>query len=180
MTTPLPASLGVLLLVVSAAPPARQITELIPLLREQGWDVHVVATPMAATWIDVERVAAATGNAVHHDVRAADQTRTLPRADAVAVVPTTFNTINKWAAGINDTLALGILNEALGGNVPVLASPYAKPALANHPVFMRNLEFLRAAGVLLTVTEALRPESDDEPFRWRVVVDQLAALIGRR
>jgi hypothetical protein len=29
----------------------------------------------------------------------------------VLVAPVTFNTVNQWAAGINDTLALGLLNE---------------------------------------------------------------------
>lgn len=38
----------------------------------------------------------------------------LPLATAIAVVPATFNTINKWVAGISDTFALGILNEAIG------------------------------------------------------------------
>jgi phosphopantothenoylcysteine synthetase/decarboxylase len=38
----------------------------------------------------------------------------LPRADAVAIAPATFNTINKWVAGISDTFALGLLNEAIG------------------------------------------------------------------
>jgi hypothetical protein len=37
--------------------------------------------------------------------------RPLPPADAIAVAPATYNTINKWAAGISDTLALGILCE---------------------------------------------------------------------
>ncbi|EFL24501.1 putative membrane protein [Streptomyces himastatinicus ATCC 53653] len=35
--------------------------------------------------------------------------RPLPPADAIAVAPATFNTINNWAAGISDTLAVGIL-----------------------------------------------------------------------
>jgi phosphopantothenoylcysteine decarboxylase len=38
-------------------------------------------------------------------------------------VSATFNVINNWAQGINDTLALGILNEALGADVPVYAFP---------------------------------------------------------
>ena len=32
--------------------------------------------------------------------------------------PLTFNTVNKWANGITDTLALGLLNEALGAGRP--------------------------------------------------------------
>jgi Flavoprotein len=34
--------------------------------------------------------------------------------DAIIVAPATFNTINKWAVGISDTLALGLLTEAIG------------------------------------------------------------------
>jgi len=34
------------------------------------------------------------------------------------VAPATFNTVNKWAAGISDTLALGILCEAYGMGIP--------------------------------------------------------------
>jgi flavoprotein len=34
------------------------------------------------------------------------------------VAPATFNTINKWAQGISDTLALGLLNEATGLGLP--------------------------------------------------------------
>jgi phosphopantothenoylcysteine synthetase/decarboxylase len=81
----------------------------------------------------------------------------LPVADALVVAPATFNTINKWAAGMSDTFALGILNEALGLILPIVASPYAKPALAAHPAFARSLATLSEAGVHLTATEVLRP-----------------------
>ena len=40
------------------------------------------------------------------------------------VAPATFNTINKWAAGISDTLALGLLTEAIGKKIPVVALPF--------------------------------------------------------
>jgi hypothetical protein len=36
----------------------------------------------------------------------------VPEADAVLAAPLTFNTINKWAAGISDTLALGLLSSS--------------------------------------------------------------------
>lgn len=42
----------------------------------------------------------------------------LPAPDALVVAPCTFNTANKLVAGISDTLALGLLNEAIGAEIP--------------------------------------------------------------
>ncbi len=41
----------------------------------------------------------------------------MPKADAMLVMPATFNTINKWAQGIGDTLVTSILCEALGRGI---------------------------------------------------------------
>jgi phosphopantothenoylcysteine synthetase/decarboxylase len=103
-----------------------------------------------------------TGYPVRVDARHPDDPDTMPKAEAVIAAPATFNTLNKWAAGISDTFALGILNEAIGLGVPVVASPYAKASLAAHPAFERSLQVLAGAGVRLTETEALRPAVDGE------------------
>ncbi|MER5453812.1 flavoprotein [Micromonospora sp. NPDC002389] len=136
-----------LALVVCAAPPALRIGELIDLLQEDGWTVCVTATPTAATWIDREALAAQTGYPVRTEWRKPGEPEPHPPATAVAVAPATFNVINKWAQGINDTLALGILNEALGAGVPLHAFPHVKPELATHPIYDRHLQLLRDAGV---------------------------------
>jgi phosphopantothenoylcysteine synthetase/decarboxylase len=65
----------------------------------------------------------------------------------MVVAPATFNTINKWAAGISDTLALGLLNEALGLGLPIVAVPIPNAALARHPAFHASVRFLRGSGV---------------------------------
>lgn len=174
MTTPAkPSTVRVLYLVVCAAPPAREIGELIDLLQRRGWSVQVIATPTAAAWIDSNALAHQTGHSVRATPRSPDDPNSLPLADAVVVAPATFNTINKWAGGINDTFALGILNEALGAQLPIVVSPYAKPSLTAHPAFGRSLAALRDAGVHLTDTEAIRPAKDGQPFRWSVVLDAL-------
>jgi phosphopantothenoylcysteine synthetase/decarboxylase len=165
----------VLYLVVCAAPPARRIGELVERTQRLGWRVCVIATPQAASWIDVEGLAGQTGYPVRSNYKHPDDPDVLPRADAIAVVPATFNTINKWAAGISDTFALGVLNEALGLGLPIIVAPYAKAPLAAHPAFARNLDLLRDSGATLTPTEAIRPDTPDEPFRWSVVTDALPA-----
>ncbi len=58
-----------------------------------------------------------------------------------------FNTINKWAAGISDTLALGLLTEGIGLGLPLAALPFLNTALAAHPAFSRSVKELREAGV---------------------------------
>jgi phosphopantothenoylcysteine synthetase/decarboxylase len=164
----------VLYLVVCAAPPARTIGDLVEALQHDGWTVCVIPTPLAASWIDVAALARQTGYPVRSDHRHPDDPESLPRADAIAVVPATFNTINKWAAGISDTFALGILNEALGLDLPIVVAPYAKASLASHPAFSRSLDLLRDCGAKIMPVEAIRPREQGEPFQWSVVVEALA------
>jgi phosphopantothenoylcysteine decarboxylase len=160
----------VLYLVVCAAPPALQISDLVELLMADGWTVCVIATPTAATWIDTEALAALTSHPVRSEWRRPDEPDVLPKADAVLVAPATFNTINKWALGISDNLALGILNEGLGLGLPILAYSYAKPSLTAHPAYGRHARLLAAAGVRLPPEDALRP---GDGLSWRVVRDEL-------
>lgn len=177
--TAVPSDTAVLYLVVCAAPPARAIGELVELLRADGWEVYLIPTPVAASWIDVEDLSRRTGRPVRWTTRGPDEPAWLPAADAVVVVPTTFNTINKWAAGINDTLALGVLNETMGLGVPIVVCPYAKDALTSHPAFARSADLLRGAGVHLTDTEAIAPAQAGGPYRWQVITDALARYASR-
>jgi phosphopantothenoylcysteine synthetase/decarboxylase len=157
----------VLYLVVCAAPPALQIGELIDLLMADGWTVCVIATPTAATWIDREALSEQTGYPVRSEWRRPGQPDVLPKADAVVVAPATFNTINKWALGISDNLALGILNEALGLRILLVAAPYAKQSLTTHPAYIHHLGLLQASGVKLR-NEPPEPliTSDRPLWRW--------------
>ncbi|MFG2060415.1 flavoprotein [Micromonospora sp. NPDC048871] len=154
-----------LALVVCAAPPVLRIGELIELLQEDGWTVCLTATPTAATWIDREALAQQTGYPVRVEWRMPGDPEPHPPATAVAAIPATFNVINKWAQGINDTLALGVLNEALGADIPLYVFPNVKAQLAAHPSYNRHLQLLHDAGVtMLRLGRVLH---------WRTIVDQL-------
>jgi len=54
--------------------------------------------------------------------------------DAILVAPATYNTINKWAQGISDTYALGVLAETTGMDVPTVVLPFVNAALASRVV----------------------------------------------
>jgi len=163
----------VLHLVVCAAPPARRIEELVRLAQSDGWSVCIIPTPTAAEWLDVAALAESTGHPVRMRARRPDEPK-LPSADAVAVVPATFNTINKCAAGINDNAALGAVNEAVGLHIPVVVAPYVKATLAAHPAFARALGELAAFGFKILPDNVIQPSEGTETFVWRPVLDALA------
>ena len=69
------------------------------------------------------------------------------------MAPATYNTINKWAAGIADTYVLTQLAELTGLGVPIAVLPFVNTALAANRVFHRSVVELRAAGVTVLLGE---------------------------
>jgi hypothetical protein len=137
----------VLYVIACGAPPARQVTRLIAAAQGEGWDTCLLATPAAVKFLDVPALAEQTGHPVRSEYKDPDDPDILPAPDAVIVAPATANTINKWAAGICDTLALGILVEGIGKKLPIVALPFTNAALAAHPAFEENIGKLRSWGV---------------------------------
>ena len=166
----------VLYLVVCAAPPAQAVSEPIALLQAKGWTVCVIATPRAAGWIDVAALAKQTGHPVRDEYQGPDDSESLPRADAIAVAPATFNTVNKWVAGISDTFALGLLNEAIGLRLPIVVAPYAKSSLAAHPAYAKSLRTLSEWDVTVLPNEVIRVGAARDVFDWLPLVNALNGL----
>ncbi|SBW27080.1 Coenzyme A biosynthesis bifunctional protein coaBC [Candidatus Protofrankia californiensis] len=138
----------VLYVVVCAAGTAPYVGRLVKLAQGRGWDVCLVATPAAVAFLDVPALAGQSGHPVKSVYRRPGESRnSFPPADAVIVAPATYNTINKWAAGISDNYALGVLAEMLGLGVPVVVLPFVNTALAAHFAFRRSVTELTDAGV---------------------------------
>ncbi|GBP99980.1 hypothetical protein SSP531S_13860 [Streptomyces spongiicola] len=165
-----------LYVVVCAAGVAGGVGKLITAAQERNWDVGVVATPQGLGFIDRRAVEAQTGHPIRSAWRRPGDPRPLPPPDAIAVAPATFNTVNKWAAGISDTLALGILCEAYGSGVPVAVLPCLNAAQAAHPAYRQSLERLRTMGVLIGSHEpSAQPETGGaDVFRWEEALELLA------
>ena len=137
----------VLYVIACGGRPAGDLSPFIKTCQEQGWDVCVIATPSALRFMDRDALVELTGHPVRYDYKQPDEPDVLPAADAMVVAPATFNTINKWAHGSSDTLALGLLNEAIGLGLPVVAVPTPNEALAKHPAFIESIDRLRSWGV---------------------------------
>ncbi|MER6397266.1 flavoprotein [Kitasatospora sp. NPDC001603] len=169
-----------LYIVVCASGIAGGVDELITAARAEGWGVGVIATPNGLGFIDRKAVEARTGYPIRSAWRTPGDPRPLPPADAIAVAPATFNTINKWAAGISDTLALGILCEAYGLGIPVAVQPYLNAAQAAHPAYAESLTRLRSMGVLIGDAAPHQPKAEGAgaAYDWTRVLDLLRPVIA--
>ena len=104
----------------------------------------------------------------------------LPLPDAIIVAPATFNTINKWASGISDTLALGLLCEAIGMELSVVVLPYLNAAQGRHPALAESIQRLRGCGVQVLFGPDVLPlhrprEGRRELFPWHLTLAALDA-----
>ena len=178
-----PSGRGTLYVIVCGGPRARHVGELVGRARAAGWTVCVIATPQAMKFIDVRALAEQTGFTVAHEYKLPNEIDTLPPADAMIVCPATFNTINKWAAGIADTLALGLLTEGIGKGLPIVAAPALNNAQEKHPAFGRSIAVLREAGVTVLygpgVYEPAVPGTGGRPYDWDMPLSALEDQLGR-
>ncbi len=137
----------VLYAIVCGAPPARDVGKLVDLAQAGGWDVCVIASPDGRQWLDVDALAERTGHTVRSQYKEPGTPDELPPADAMIVAPATCNTIAKWAAGISDTLPLGLVVEAVGKGIPVVAVPFSNNAQLSFPAIVEAIDKLRRWGV---------------------------------
>jgi phosphopantothenoylcysteine synthetase/decarboxylase len=176
----------VLYVIACGARPAADLPDFVTWSIGQGWDTCVVLTPFALRFADAGTLAELTGHPVRSDYKRPEDPDALPPADAFAVAPCTFNTANKWAAGISDTLALGLLNEALCSGAPITAVPNPNVTLAKHPAFARSVSFLRDCGVNVLFDPDKYPlptpnlgEASRDLFPWHALKDAVTAVRGR-
>lgn len=149
-----------LYVIVCGAPPARDVGRLVGLAQEDDWDVCVLATPSGRKFINAAGLEEMTGHPVRSDYKNPGEPDVLPSPDAIILAPATVNTIDKWALGICDTLALGILVEAIGKRLPIVAMPFTNRAHAAHPAFGENIGKLRSWGVMVLLGPEVYPLHD--------------------
>ncbi len=174
----------VLSVVVCGAGPATAIGTLVKLAHEHGWIVQVIATPAALDFFDPAGIEAQTGGPVRSHYRKPGEPR--PEiADAIIVAPATYNTINKWAQGISDTYALGVLAETTGLGVPIVVLPFVNSALASRPPFVRSIKALRAEGVrILLGPGGVQPHPPRtggdliDSYPWHLALDEAERMLS--
>jgi phosphopantothenoylcysteine decarboxylase len=175
-----PADDNVLYVLACGAPPARFVGQLVMLAQMAGWDVCVVVTPDGRKFVDAPALYALTGHPVRSSYKQPGDLDILPDPSAMIVAPATVNSINKWSAGIADTLALGLLVEGLGKGIPIVAMPFTNSAMAAHPAFIESIARLRSWGVsvlfgpdVLALHQPGTGEALAADFPWSLAMDAL-------
>ncbi|MFF2021719.1 flavoprotein [Streptomyces sp. NPDC058171] len=170
----------VLYLIACAAGPTQYVDEGVRIAQGAGWDVCLVLTPSAAGWWAprMSELEELTGHPVRSQYKLPWQTDALPRAAAMLVAPMSCTTLNKWGAGISDTLAIGLPAEGVHLGVPVVAMPYFNQAQGAQPAVTASVERLRVQGVRVLIgpdgyTPHPPKQGDAKSFPWSRAVDAL-------
>ena len=140
-----------ILLIVGGGIAAFKALDLIRRLRERGAVVVPVLTRAAEAFVTPLSVSALAAQKVYRDLfDLTDEAEMghieLSRAaDLVVVAPATANLMGKMAAGIADDLATTLL---MATDKRVLIAPAMNVRMWEHPATRRNLDRLRADGIL--------------------------------
>jgi phosphopantothenoylcysteine decarboxylase/phosphopantothenate--cysteine ligase len=145
-----------ILLVIGGGIAAYKVLDLVRRLKEGGAGVRAVMTRSAHHFVAPLAVAALTGGRVFANLFDLDEEQEIGHirlsreADLIVVAPATADLLAKMALGLADDLASAVL---LATDKPVLAAPAMNPRMWAHPATQRNVERLRADGVLLVGPE---------------------------
>src|SRR6266487_369924 len=179
MYTPERANDKVLYVISCGSSSGMLVEEFVQLAQAAMWKVCVITTPEGTKFIDIPRLEQLTGYPVRSQYKRPEEPDVLPRADAIVVFPATFNTMNKWAAGISDTLAVGTLSEYMGLGMPIIAVPCfrAGGGLDGHPVFFKSVDFLQSCGVRVIYEPEKYPPKNRVPGS--VLLEELNAIMAK-
>lgn len=162
-------------LVITGAGVAGEVApDLIAGLAARFATVLTIPTPNAARVVDRGALGRLPG---HRMIESYFDAAILPRPPCglVLVAPCGFNSLNKLAGGIADTLALSVAAEAIGRGSPVVVAVACNAPLWAHPRAGESAATLRRWGCTV-----LDPVRADAHVRMAPVADILAAVDGRR
>ena len=142
-------------LILSGTTTAARGPELLRGLLDLGFStVIAIPTPNAARVVSGRELADVPGAQVvesYFDLAI----RPRPPRGVVLFAPCGFNSLNKLAHGIADTLALSVVAEAIGRRTPVIVGPSLNQPLLDHPIAQASLRTLPDWGVIIV------PPADD-------------------
>ena len=155
----------VLYIISCGSPVAQIVPELVSQAQDTDWNVCVITTPYGTKFLDIPLLERLTDHPIRSQYKHPDEPDVLPRANALIAFPLTFNTLNKWALGITDTLAVGLLCEYTGLKIPIVAVPVTGEGLGYHPAFQRSVRMLRRYGVQVLYKPEASLFAQTDPMR---------------
>ena len=163
----------VVYLLLSGTTTAARCPEILRGLVDLGYPtVIVIPTPNAFRTIAPRELADVPGVQVvesYFDLAI----RPRPPRGVVLFAPCSFNSLNKLAQGIADSLALSVAAEAIGRQTPVIVAPSLNAPLLAHPMAQASLRRLPEWGVTV-----VPPVDEGEGPRLASTVALIAAVRG--
>src|SRR5437879_3665422 len=142
-------SFDVAYLVLSGTTTAARCPELLRGLVGLGFStVIAIPTPNASRVVALRDLADIAGAQVvesYFDLAI----RPRPPRGVVLFAPCSFNSLNKLAHGIADSLALSVVAEAIGRGTPVIVGPSLNAPLLAHPEAQASLKKLASWGATI-------------------------------
>lgn len=157
----------VVFLIVCGGGPAVYTMDRIASEQADGRTVVVIATPQAAEWLDADAIESVTGHRLESAMLTPESSWVTPPGHRVLASPVTLNTLTKWADGHADNLAIGLLCEAMGADIPITAELSLSREFANHPAVPRAVRTLSRAGVAITAHPRASRQID-----WQTLIEE--------
>jgi phosphopantothenoylcysteine synthetase/decarboxylase len=158
-------------LILSGTTTAARCPEILAGLVGLGFPrVIAIPTPNASRTVALRELADVHGAQVvesYFDLAI----RPRPPLGVVLFAPCSFNSLNKLASGIADTLALSVTAEAIGRRTPVIVAPSLNQPLLDHPMAQASLRTLPTWGVTI-----VPPQDDGQGPRLATMERLLAAV----
>ena len=148
-----------ILLGVSGGIAAYKSAELLREMIKKNWSVQVVMTQAATEFLAPMTMQALSGKPVFTEQFDPRIPNMMPHielsktSDAIVIAPATANGIAKMAQGLSNNLLLSL---CLARSCPLIVAPAMNDRMWHHPATQRNIEQLKADGVIV-----LGPESGD-------------------
>ena len=165
-------------LILSGTTTASRCPELLRSLIELGFRaVFAIPTPNASRVLAPRDLADVEGAQVvesYFDLAI----RPRPPRGVVLFAPCSFNSLNKLALGIADSLALSVAAEAIGRGTPVIVGPSLNQPLLDHPQAQASMQTLATWGVTIIppVDEGEGPRLAATP----AILAAVAPFVARR
>jgi Flavoprotein len=158
-----------LFIFVTASGVCRRIGDLISGSVAAGWYTYTVATPNVAKIVAPAELFAQPG--VHWISDYEQPPLDVFPFGTMLVAPCTFNSFNKLAHGIADTLATSMVADALGAGCPIFIAPAMNPGLWKHPQTRESYQRLASWGCTI-----IDPQISETQVTMAPIADVLARL----
>lgn len=144
-----------IILGVTGSISAYKAPEILREFQKRGWEVRTVMTENATRFISPLTFLALSGEEVivnqFEDLRnGLEHIKLCDESEALVVAPATANIIAKFASGIADDFLSSLY---LAWKKPVFVAPAMNEGMLMHPSTQRNIERLRADGVIIIEPE---------------------------